>query len=164
MLARMWDKSLEVLVATSYAVIVVVGFAQVLFRFVFASPLSWSEELVRYVFIWSVFLTAAIGFNLNSHISIDFLTTWYPPRLQRMVALVSWGCVILGVVVVFVLGMQLIQSPSVWLQKSPAMEISMTLPYAAIPVGCVVMMVNILRAAWRTWQGKQAPVERLEVV
>jgi len=164
MLARMWDKSLEVVVATSYAVIVVVGFAQVLFRFVFASPLSWSEELVRYVFIWSVFLTAAIGFNLNSHISIDFLTTWYPPRLQRMVALVSWGCVILGVVVVFVLGMQLIQSPSVWLQKSPAMEISMTVPYAAIPVGCVVMMVNILRAAWRTWQGKQAPVERLEVV
>ena len=164
MLARIWDKSLEVVVATSYAVIVVVGFAQVLFRFVFASPLSWSEELVRYVFIWSVFLTAAIGFNLNSHISIDFLTTWYPPRLQRMVALVSWGCVILGVVVVFVLGMQLIQSPSVWLQKSPAMEISMTLPYAAIPVGCVVMMVNTLRAAWRTWQGKQAPVERLEVV
>jgi len=164
MLARMWDKSLEVVVATSYAVIVVVGFAQVLFRFVFASPLSWSEELVRYVFIWSVFLTAAIGFNLNSHISIDFLTTWYPPRLQRMVALVSWGCVILGVVVVFVLGMQLIQSPSVWLQKSPAMEISMTVPYAAIPVGCVVMMVNILRAAWRTWQGKQAPAERLEVV
>jgi TRAP-type C4-dicarboxylate transport system permease small subunit len=81
-----------------------------------------------------------------------------------MVALVSWGCVILGVVVVFVLGMRLIQSPSVWLQKSPAMEISMTLPYAAIPVGCVVMMVNILRAAWRTWQGKQAPAERLEVV
>ena len=164
MIARIWDKSLEVVVATSYAVIVVVGFAQVLFRFVFASPLSWSEELVRYVFIWSVFLTAAIGFNLNSHISIDFLTTWYPPRLQRMVALVSWGCVILGVVVVFVLGMQLIQSPSVWLQKSPAMEISMTLPYAAIPVGCVVMMVNILRAAWRTWQGKQAPAEHIEVV
>jgi TRAP-type C4-dicarboxylate transport system permease small subunit len=35
MLARIWDKSLEVLVATSYVVIVVVGFAQVLFRFFF---------------------------------------------------------------------------------------------------------------------------------
>lgn len=163
MLARIWDKSLEMVVATSYAVIVVVGFAQVLFRFVFASPLSWSEELVRYVFIWSVFLTAAIAFNLNSHISIDFLTAWYPPRLQRAFALVSWGCVILAVVVVFLLGMQLILSPSVLLQKSPAMEIPMTVPYAAIPVGCMVMMVNILRGVWRTWQGKQAPAEHLEV-
>lgn len=163
MLARIWDKSLEALVATSYVVIVVVGFAQVLFRFVFASPLSWSEELVRYVFVWSVFLTAAIAFNLNSHISIDFLTTWYPPRLQRVFALVSWGCVILGVVVVFVLGMQLIQSPSVRLQKSPAMEIPMIVPYAAIPVGCAVMMVNILRGAWRTWKGNQAPAEHIGV-
>jgi C4-dicarboxylate transporter DctQ subunit len=163
MLARIWDKSLEILVATSYAVIVVVGFAQVLFRFVFASPLSWSEELVRYVFIWSVFLTAAIAFHRNSHISIDFLTTWYPPRLQRAFAFVSWGCVILGVVIVFVLGMQLIQSPSVRLQKSPAMEIPMTVPYAAIPAGCVVMMVNILRAAWRTWRREQAPAEHHEV-
>ncbi len=164
MLARIWDKSLEALVATSYAIIVVVGFAQVLFRFVFASPLSWSEELVRYVFVWSVFLTAAIAFNLNSHISIDFLTAWYSPRLRRMAALLSWGCVMLGIIVVFVLGVQLVQSPSVRLQKSPAMEIPMALPYAAIPVGCVVMMVNILRAAWRTWQGKQAPAERIEVV
>jgi C4-dicarboxylate transporter DctQ subunit len=130
---------------------------------VFASPLSWSEELVRYVFVWSVFLTAAIAFNLNSHISIDFLTTWYSPRLQRVSALLSWGCVILGIIVVFVLGMQLIQSPSVRLQKSPAMEIPMALPYAAIPVGCVVMMVNILRAVRRTWQGKQAPAEHIEV-
>lgn len=163
MLARIWDKSLEALVATSYVVIVVVGFAQVLFRFVFASPLSWSEELVRYVFVWSVFLTAEIAFNLNGHISIDFLTTWYPPRFQRVFTLVSWGCVILAVVVLFVLGMQLIQSPSIRLQKSPAMEIPMIVPYAAIPVGCAVMMVNILRGAWRTWKGNQAPAEHIGV-
>jgi TRAP-type C4-dicarboxylate transport system permease small subunit len=154
MLARIWDKSLEAMVATSYAVIVVVGFAQILFRFVFASPLSWSEELVRYLFVWSVFLTAAIAFNLNSHISIDFLTTWYPPRLQRVFTLASWGCTILAVAILFVLGVQLIQSPAVWLQKSPAMEIPMTVPYAAIPVGSAMMMVNILRAAWRTWEAK----------
>lgn len=68
MLARIWDKSLEALVATSGVVIVVVGTAQVLFRFVFASPLSWAEELVRDVFVWSVFLTAATAFNLNTHL------------------------------------------------------------------------------------------------
>jgi TRAP-type C4-dicarboxylate transport system permease small subunit len=163
MLARVWDKGLAALVATSYAVIVVVGLAQVSFRFVFSSPLSWSEELVRYVFVWSVFLTSAIAFNLNSHISIDFLTAWYPPRLQRACALASWFAVVLAVAVLFVLGMQLVQSPSVRFQKSPAMEIPMTVPYAAIPVGCAVMMVNILRAAWRTWRGRQAPAAHIEV-
>ena len=56
---RILDKVLAWLVAAGYAVIVVVGFAQVVFRYVLESPLSWSEELVRYVFVWSVFLTAA---------------------------------------------------------------------------------------------------------
>jgi TRAP-type C4-dicarboxylate transport system permease small subunit len=163
MLARIWDKSLAALVASSYVVIVGVGFAQVLFRFVFSSPLSWSEELVRYVFVWSVFLTAAIAFHLNSHISIDFLTSRYPPRLQRTCALASWVAVILAVAILFVLGMQLVQAPSVRFQKSPAMEIPMTVPYAAIPVGCAVMMVNILRGAWRTWRGPQAPAAHIEV-
>lgn len=163
MLFRIWDASLAALVATSYAVIVVVGFAQVLFRFVFASPLSWSEELVRYVFVWSVFLTAAIAFNLNSHIAIDFLTSWYPPRLRRACALASWLTVILAIAILFVLGMQLVQSPSVRFQKSPAMEIPMTVPYAAIPVGCAVMMVNILRGTWRTWRGTQTPATHVEV-
>jgi len=162
MLARIWDKSLEALVATSYVVIVVVGFAQVLFRFVFASPISWSEELVRYVFVWSVFLTAAIAFNLNTHIVIDFLTAWYSPRLKRIAALVSWGCVIVGVAIMFVLGMQLIGAPSVRFQKSPAMEIPMTVPYAAIPVGSVLMMVNVLRAAWRTWRRLDEPTVHIE--
>jgi TRAP-type C4-dicarboxylate transport system permease small subunit len=163
MLARIWDKSLAALVATCYVVIVVGGFAQVLFRFALANPLSWSEELVRYVFVWSVFLTAAIAFNLNTHIVIDFLTCWYPPRLRRVVALLSLTCVVVGVSILFVLGMQLIQAPSVRFQKSPAMEIPMTIPYAAIPVGCVLMMINILRAARRTWKGEQHPTLHIEV-
>ena len=163
MLARVWDKSLAAAVALSYATIVIVGFAQVLFRFVLSSPLSWSEELVRYVFVWSIFLTAAIAFNLNSHISIDFLIVRYPPWLRRACAVGSWIAVILCVAILFVLGMQLIQSPSVRFQKSPAMEIPMTVPYAAIPVGSLVMMVNVLRAARRTWKGTQEAATHIEV-
>ena len=162
MLARIWDKSLATLVVTCYVVIVVGGFAQVLFRFAFASPLSWSEELVRYVFVWSVFLTAAIAFNLNSHIVIDFLTCWYPPRLRRVVALLSLTCVIVGVSILFVLGMQLIQAPSVRFQKSPAMEIPMTIPYAAIPVSAIMLLGVEVLLLWREWHGK--PIASLSAV
>jgi len=63
----------------------------------------------------------------------------------------------------FVLGMQLVSAPSVRFQKSPAMEIPMTVPYAAIPVGCVLMMINILRAARRTWKGERHPTLHIEV-
>ena len=81
---------------------------------------------MRYVFVWSVFLTAAIAFNSGLHIRIDFLTERYPPRLRRAATLLSWACMIVAVGILFVLGMQLARSPSVRFQKSPAMEIPMT--------------------------------------
>lgn len=164
MLARAFDATLAALVEAGYAVLVVVGFAQVLFRFVFESPLSWSEELIRYVFVWSVFLTAAIAFRLDLHIEVDFLTTWYPPRLRRAMARVAWGCVVLFVAVLFVLGTRLVLAPSVRLQKSPAMEIPMAVPYAAVPVGAALMMVNVLRAARRTWRGRARDGRPVEIV
>jgi TRAP-type C4-dicarboxylate transport system permease small subunit len=162
MLARVWDKGLAAIVATSYVTIVIVGFSQVLFRFAFHISLAWSEEVVRYVFIWSVFFTAALAFNLDTHIVIDFMTTWYPPRLKRIAALISWAFVIGGLIILLVLGIQLIQAPSVRFQKSPAMEIPMTIPYAAIPIGSFLMLVNAVRAAWRTWKGVQAATVHVE--
>lgn len=163
MLARAWDRTLATLVATGYAAMVVVGFAQVLSRFVFERPLSWSEELVRYVFVWSVFLTAAIAFTQDLHIRIDFVTARCPPRVQRALGLVSWACVLLGLLILLVLGLELVSSPSVWRQKSPAMEIPMAVPYAALPVGAVVMLVNALRAARRAWRGEAAPASDARV-
>lgn len=160
---RGWDAALTTLVAAGYVLMVVVGFAQVVFRFVLAQPLSWSEELVRYVFVWSVFLTAALAFNSGLHIRIDFLTERYPPRVRRAATLLSWVCTIAAVGILLVLGVELAGSPSVRLQKSPAMEIPMTVPYAAIPVGSAMMMVNVLRAAWRSWKGEEEPAAHLEV-
>ncbi len=160
---RILDKVLAWLVAAGYAVIVVVGFAQVVFRYALATSLSWSEELVRYVFVWSVFLTAAIVFNRNGHIAIDFMVDFYPPRLRQAARAVSSGCALVAVAIVFVLGVQLILSPSIWFQKSPAMEIPMAIPYASIPVGCALMLVNIVRSTWRTWKGRSDPHAHGEV-
>ena len=163
MLFRILDKILVWLVAAGFTVMVLVGFAQVVFRYVLASSLSWSEELVRYVFVWSVFLTAAIAFNQNAHIVIDFLVGCYPPRLRRAARLASSGCAFVGVAIVFVLGIQLILSPSIRLQKSTAMEIPMAIPYASIPVGSALMLVNIVRATWRSWKGQPDAHAHVEV-
>ena len=42
---------------------VLVTLAQVIFRYVLAAPLPWSEELARYCFVWIVFLGGAVDFR-----------------------------------------------------------------------------------------------------
>jgi TRAP-type C4-dicarboxylate transport system permease small subunit len=43
------------------------------------------------------------------------------------------------------------------------MEIPMAIPYASIPVGSALMLVNIVRSTWRTWKGRSGPHAHVEV-
>lgn len=47
-------------------------FIQVIYRYVLESPLPWSEELCRYLFIVSSFLGGAVATSERSHIEINF--------------------------------------------------------------------------------------------
>ena len=61
-------------------VMVTVTLAQVIFRYVIAAPLPWSEELARYCFVWIVFLGGAIGLSRGIHLGVDLFVNMLPPR------------------------------------------------------------------------------------
>ncbi len=51
---------------------------QVVFRYLFNSPLTWSEELARYLFIWCAFLGWIVASRRNSHLSMTFVVDRMP--------------------------------------------------------------------------------------
>ena len=55
------DRTINWVLALLMAAMVVVITAQVWYRFILNDPLSWSEELGRYLFVWISFLGAAAG-------------------------------------------------------------------------------------------------------
>jgi len=54
--------------------------AQVVFRYVFNDPLVWSDELARYLFVWTAFLGWIVAARRRSHLAIGMLVTKLPPR------------------------------------------------------------------------------------
>lgn len=50
----------------------------VFFRYVVKSPLTWSEEATRYLFIWFVFLGISYGIKNDTHIRVNIIETLYP--------------------------------------------------------------------------------------
>ena len=60
-------------------------FAQVILRYAFNSPLTWSEELARYLFIWCAFLGWIIASRRGSHLAMTFVAERLPLRVQAAV-------------------------------------------------------------------------------
>ncbi len=132
----------EMMIMVLMAFLVVVVVARVFFRYVLLSPISWSEEVGRYVMIWVGFLAASIAAREGLHVGVDFLVQWVGPEVAvwlRRLARVA----VLGFLLA-VMGYGFVLVANLWDQYSPVMDIRMTWPYLAIPVGSLLMVVQLL--------------------
>lgn len=92
MLAKFIDgycRLLEVLIALSLAVMVVLVFGNVFMRYALNSGITLSEELSRWLFVWITFLGAVIAMKEGAHLGSDTLVSRLPVRGQKI-------CMVLG--------------------------------------------------------------------
>lgn len=57
---------------------------QIIMRYFFNSPLSWSEELCRMLLVWSGFFSIGYCARKGSTIRLDTVLTALPPVVQRI--------------------------------------------------------------------------------
>ena len=108
---------------------------QIVLRYFFASPLPWGEEITRYMFVYLIFLGAAVGIHVGIHVSIDALIVRLPARVRRVMELVAKLIVAAFLLVLVIYGTQL--ALNTLGQRSPALGIPIGLAYFAIPLGAL---------------------------
>ncbi len=121
------------------AVMLVIALMHVTRRYVFNSALTWSEEFLRFSIVWYALLSASILHKRNGHLGITIFREMMPAKLRRFLERVVIYLATLTVAVVTVSGTTLVIST--WGQITPALGISMSLPYAAIPVSFFLMTI-----------------------
>ncbi len=123
-------------------VMTVVVFLQVLYRYVFAQPLQWSEELARYLFVWLSIMGAALALQRKGHFGLDLFYKMLSSRFRRTVKFPVY--LLLGIVIFVILFQGIILVQKTALQESPAMGISMAWAYASLPVGGALMAIHLI--------------------
>lgn len=108
---------------------------QIVLRYFFASPLPWGEEITRYMFVYLIFLGAAVGIHAGIHVSIDALVVRLPGRARRVMELLAKLIVAAFLVVLVIYGTQL--AVNTLGQRSPALGIPIGVAYFAIPLGAL---------------------------
>lgn len=115
--------------------------AGVLFRYVFFSPLGWTEELSRYLMIWTASLAISAGIYHGEHIGLTFI----PDKITGRTASLISGLLIDFLVLIFLLVMTRYSLPMVRdakFQIAQSLPISMVIPSLAIPVSMGLAIVQ----------------------
>lgn len=125
---------------------------QVVTRFVFSSPSTWSEVITRSAMIWSVFLGVAVAFRHGAMIAVEVIQQKLPPRLGLALFLISNAMSVIFFSILFWQGWAMTER--VVNQKMAALDISISWAYAALPVGSVFIIIAVLAAMIRAAQGE----------
>jgi TRAP-type C4-dicarboxylate transport system permease small subunit len=78
-------KGVEILIAFFLAVMIVLVFMNVVFRYLFSKGFAWSEEIARLCFIYLVYLGSIGAMRDNQHLIIDSILSRVPRTAQRII-------------------------------------------------------------------------------
>ena len=118
------NKILRFIVIIMLSVMSVVVFAQVLFRIVHLS-IPWSEELSKYLLIWSTFLGAAICIRKGSLVGLEFLKNSMSEEKQKILQTIL--NLIVCAMLLFLINVGFWSVRRVWFQITPVLKLSMGL-------------------------------------
>lgn len=111
---------------------------------VFFEALSWSEEITRYLLVWSTFIGAGCVYKRGGHINVTFIQDQFKGRSKKYIQiLVHMICIVFFAIAVYY-GIKYLGKQGA--QRSPALGIKMNTMYLAIPVGCSVMFLHAVNA------------------
>jgi TRAP-type C4-dicarboxylate transport system permease small subunit len=133
--------------------LVIIVAAAVFFRYVLHQSLYWGTELPNFLFMWIVFLGAAIAYRTKKHIAFSIFVAKLPPKIRNSVEMFSLLILASFFAFLLVTGIQVcianIES------ETEALKISYGIVYACVPISGILMLLDSLSEIWMKVRGKK---------
>ena len=157
-----WDHLEEIILLPAFTVSTVLIFIQVIMRYVFHHSLAWSEELVRYMYVWETWIGVSYAAHRGSHLRITMIRDKLPPKAKQAVEILVMIIWIGFAVFVFSQGCRAIETITRFGQKSSALRIPMQWCYLSIPVGMIMMTIRLIENAIKSFLKKDKAEKEVE--
>lgn len=145
----------EVLSAVLLSLMAILAFAGVITRYVFHTPIAFTEELEVNALVWLTLFGTAAAFRRGKHLRMLFLQDKIPESLRRWLN-ITINLLTIGLFVVLgYLGyMQLIDEKFLEI-TSESLNLPQWIYTTCIPVGCGLIVIRIIEASYteiKEWQ------------
>lgn len=129
----------RVLCGIGVAIVSVVLFLTVVFRYFLQMPLGWTEELSRMLFMWVVFLGSAVCAGQERHAKFELFVKNLKPKSQLILD-VAGSLLILFITIVFIYkGFQAYKLIS--FERFVILDIPYASAYLALPTGMILIFI-----------------------
>ena len=142
------NKIVELVLTPMFMILAGVSLLQVIFRYFLRISLPWSEELARYLFIYTTYLGSVIGVTRNIHIDITvvdlFLNKMEPAKRARWNSLIEIVASFISAVAlgwITYLAIPYLMGVYKFGQRTPAMGLSLCVPVFSVPLGMGLMFL-----------------------
>jgi TRAP-type C4-dicarboxylate transport system permease small subunit len=135
-------KVTEIVIIFLFVVLVAVVFYQVVARYIFNDPPSWTEELARYCQVWIILLASSICIRKGSHLAVDYFSHKLGSEAKRAINILMSSLIVLYIAVVIVFGWKLMVVGQY--QLSPALQVKMSFVYIIFPLSGVLMLLEAI--------------------
>ncbi|RKD22944.1 hypothetical protein BEP19_11985 [Ammoniphilus oxalaticus] len=137
-----------------FSAMVILTFSQVLSRSVFHLSLGWTEEVSRFMFVWLVYISAAMAAKHRRHIRVELIDQFLSRHLARWAGLFADLLWIGYALVVSYQGY--LAAVKIWGlgQLSPATQQPMGFVYAIVPLGFLLIALRVAQGIAARFRGE----------
>lgn len=145
-LQRLLGHCLAVPVALLVAAEIVVLLAGVVGRYVFHTPLVWSDELASMLFLWLAMLGSAVAFDRGEHMRMTALVGKLSPARRAFADVLATVAALVFLLLVLPHALEYVDEEAI--MRTPALDISNSWRVGAMAVGFGMMaLLSVLRLA-----------------
>ena len=162
-IVRRWlERLIDAAAIAAFSGIFLCVIAQVVLRYAFNAPLTWSEELARYLFIWCAFLGWMVASRRNSHLAMTFVAGRLPRAAQTAAAVLVQLATLLFAWLLGSRGLQLVRNN--WDVENVAVPFNLGVVYLIEPIAAAAIAAYALVALRDVGRGLSHPPTREDVV
>ena len=125
-----------------FAIVLLVMAAQVVFRYVLSSPLTWSEEFCRYSFVWISYFGCAYCVGVDGHTRITAVLDKLPEYWQKGLICIGNAIVCCIFIRVFPIAWKFIAKNGKF--PTSMMRIPFKYLYYSLIVGIVLTVIQLI--------------------
>jgi TRAP-type C4-dicarboxylate transport system permease small subunit len=144
----------ELISATAFALMFGAFLVQIVSRYVFDAPVSWSLEICSIGYVWIVFWTSNLLLHERQHIVFDVLYLKFPPRWRRMIGITNTAT--LGLIFLAALPTILEYIRFLSRRKTMILKLPFDIVYSCFAVFMIAVIVGAAVRLWRlsgrSWQ------------